>query len=673
MRQLTPPLDEKINERLSVIVSHVGTSRMGLPCCRAAVWDGKELASDILEPDKASDRRKFIRLAATKDPTVKATAGVIDDVLLKVAAALRSQPMGTAAAPNLVGPTVEFLDTPPLALTKPLQLIDGRAYAATWLHVRSIITQRYDEKSGKVVTLDPPLAQIERRLFVVDQDGTLYGDGGDRSLEELGFEVKLADPPPDDKLWSNTGAQAFRSGQRPNAVSVFDRVASAYDYYLDFSRSLGTQEQMCRLSACLSIATFLHDAFTVMGYPWPNGDKGCGKTKWATVWTATSYLGMLITAGGSFAALRDLAEHGATLAIDDAENLADPKKSDPDKRALLLAGNRRGVRIPLKEQVGDKWQTRWVNSYAPRGFTAIALPDEVLHSRSLIVPLVRSGDQERANRDPGKLEHWPCNVSQLKDDLWALALWLLPEAAGVWTELDTDTSAFGRDLEPWRAAIATARLLERHGVADLERDVRAVMRVSFEERSETIGDDRTRAVVLALVRYVETQAKTCQRPSDILTFSDNSDVFGKGCWNFKARNIVDSLKTLAREGAEDDTLDDEAMNWATPKTVGWQLSRLRLRKKRAGDKKGSREREVTDIELRSLARAFGISSFLFSRASEKTSETSENVRTSEAELSDDECRTCGSTDIYRYTPEGTPYCESCWNAEEEISEPAGVE
>jgi Domain of unknown function (DUF3854) len=38
---------------------------------------------------------------------------------------------------------------------------------------------------------------------------------------------------------------------------------------------------------------------------------------------------------GSYACLRDLADYGGTLAIDDAEQLSDPKRTDPDKRALL--------------------------------------------------------------------------------------------------------------------------------------------------------------------------------------------------------------------------------------------------------------------------------------------------------------------------------------------------
>jgi hypothetical protein len=92
-------------------------------------------------------------------------------------------------------------------------------------------------------------------------------------------------------------------------------------------------------------------------------------------------------AGGSYATLRDLADYGATLAFDDAEHVMDLHRGDPDKRALLLAGNRRGNYITVKEPVnGRAWRTRQVTSFCPRLFSAIRLPDAVLASRTIIVP-----------------------------------------------------------------------------------------------------------------------------------------------------------------------------------------------------------------------------------------------------------------------------------------------
>ena len=89
--------------------------------------------------------------------------------------------------------------------------------------------------------------------------------------------------------------------------------------------------------------------------------------------------GYLTAASGSFAALRDLADLRATLLFDDAEVLADSQKADPDKQMLILAGNRKGVCIPVKEQGTDRrWHTRWLNAYCPRGFTSLRLPFQAL-------------------------------------------------------------------------------------------------------------------------------------------------------------------------------------------------------------------------------------------------------------------------------------------------------
>src|SRR4030095_11148697 len=104
------------------------------------------------------------------------------------------------------------------------------------------------------------------------------------------------------------------------------------------------------------------------------------------------------------------------------------KRSEPEKRELLLAVNRRGSTIPVKESAPNGiWRTRYVNTFCPRLFSAIRLPDTVLASRTIVVPLIRTPDREKANADPLDYALWPHNRDALKDDLWALVLANLPE------------------------------------------------------------------------------------------------------------------------------------------------------------------------------------------------------------------------------------------------------
>ncbi|MBK9050864.1 MAG: DUF3854 domain-containing protein [Chloroflexi bacterium] len=310
-------------------------------------------------------------------------------------------------------PLIELLDSAPPRMTRPLMLVRGRAYAATWCYVKVTQTES-QKKDGTIVRHDPPLQNVEKRLFIVRDDGLTFGDGGQQPMNALELEVILPEAPLSEKLLSAVGLKAYVQGKRSDPLAVFEKVKEIINRFIDFDHSLASQEVMVELVACYILATWFLDAFTVTGYLWPNGDRGTGKTQLLIVITELAYLGQTIQASGSFAALRDLADYGATLAFDDAEDLADPRTTSSDKRALLLAGNRKGSTIPLKEKNADQtWVTRHVNTFAFRLFSAIQLPDNVLASRTIIVPLIRTPDRYRANADPLEEALWPHDKSQL--------------------------------------------------------------------------------------------------------------------------------------------------------------------------------------------------------------------------------------------------------------------
>jgi hypothetical protein len=117
----------------------------------------------------------------------------------------RSQPQ--PAAPN-----VELLTCPPARLSRPLMLIDGQAYAATWLWTRTTITEKCG-KDGELVRLADPVVEDQQRLFVVRGDGVLFGEVSDCKvlpMRELGLTVHLPEVPRDSRLWSASGVNAYR-------------------------------------------------------------------------------------------------------------------------------------------------------------------------------------------------------------------------------------------------------------------------------------------------------------------------------------------------------------------------------------------------------------------------------------------------------------------------------
>ena len=518
-----------------------------------------------------------------------AAGGTAEELLRLVAEAPEWKPGATAPNPEPTAPprTVELVDEAPETIRRPLSLVGGHAYAAAWPWVRITDHQTVDAQ-GRQVIHDPPLVRDEQVLAVVRGDGALFSDGplpGALPLADLGVTVHLPETPPADQTWSGGGLRRFLAGERPDPAAVFRQVAEVVDRFMDFNRSLAPQATVCELAACYVLATYGLDAFNVFPYLWPNGDRGAGKTHFLNTAASMAYLGQVILAGGSYASLRDLADYGATLAFDDAENVMDVKKGDPDKRTLLLAGNRRGVTITIKEPLGKRgWVTRHINAFCPRLFSAIRLPDAVLASRTIIIPLVRSGDPRKANADPCDVSAWPHNRRRLIDDLWAVGLVALPKLKAHDKAAAAKARLSGRNLEPWRAILAVALWLqEEHGAAGLFERMEALSIAYQGERADLETADPSRVAILAL-RDMAASSLTA--------------MFG-----FKTAELVEQMNRLAEKL---ELVQGEGEKFTNGRRVGKLLSRLRFQRSARGEDR--RGWTASKAEIEALARSYGMGS-----------------------------------------------------------------
>ncbi|MBA4376288.1 MAG: hypothetical protein C0401_08980 [Anaerolinea sp.] len=513
--------------------------------------------------------------------------------------------------PQPAQPTVELLDEPSPIITRPLSLVGKQAYAATWLPVRTTRREVLD-KEGNLQIHNPPLVEEKLCLFIVRNDGKVFAEISDgRStcpLSDLGVSTIFREVVPVEKRWSTRGVRAYVQGQRPNPVDTFTKIVAVINRFLDFDRSLGDQQSMAELIGCYIMGTYLLDAFNVIGFLWPNGEAGSGKTNLLIVVTEMAYLGQLILAGGSFASLRDLADYGATLAFDDAENISDPKQTDPDKRALLLAGNRRGSSVPLKEPDGPgKWKLRYVNAYCPRLFSAIRMPDTVLATRTIIIPLIRTSDRDKANFDPLDYALWPYDHKTLQDELWAIGLANLPVLHDYENKVAQTARLRGRNLQPWKAILSIAAWLDdadqnhsllRSFVQGKDQVVigglwRRLEEMSWRYQQDEIGDLQSSDLTLLVLQGM---CKLAAAKSDI---KDNSDV-ATSTWVFSTSQISEAAQTVA-ENTEAD-VDKESI---TSRKVGRLLGKLRLRKAREAGK-GTRQWQINLTELERWASVYGI-------------------------------------------------------------------
>jgi hypothetical protein len=460
---------------------------------------------------------------------------------------------------------IEILDSPPQMIRKPLSLIEEHAYAVTWLYAKSQESVQNGYKASSVTNV----TSSELRQFIVSDDGEVFGDGF-KDCTKSGLEVHLSEMPKLDKLFSKSGFIGFLDGERPEAVDVYNRVVHTIDRFMDFNHSLADQQIMCELIGCYVLATWFLDAFNVIGFLWPNGVRGSGKTQLLNVVAELSYLGEMILTGSTFASMRDLADYGATLAFDDSENVANPRM-DPDKRALLLAGNRRGNAIAVKESIGqNKWKTRRVNTFCPRLFSAIQLPDEVLASRTIVIPLIRSSNPHKANANPSDYGLWPHDRRKLVDDLWALSLSQLPIMSSYETKAIKLARLSGRDLEPWLALLAVAAWLTDRGLAGLWERIEKVSYKYQKERQHLESDSMTALVVRALYRCVDR---------DIGDTYDAST--GEREWFLRTADVARAVRRIAQESEVNINVVS-----ITPVSVGLELGTMRFRRKRTSTTRG---------------------------------------------------------------------------------------
>jgi hypothetical protein len=583
-------LKEKKREKLQAAKDAVGKLNGADP---GAWFEDKILeALTFLYNKSKPDYERAISQARRAKASIKA---------LKSAIAERSK--GKARQGETLNVTFEMLDTEPLTMRRPLALLGGKSYAAIWPIVQSTIAESVNDK-GEAVKHDPPIVHTAHSLMVVSGDGDVFGIGN-LPMSKLDIAVHLPWAIPPDKAWSVPGVKSYRNGRSPGPSDVFNRVTDIVDRFIDFNLSLADQKTMSEMVSCYILGTWFLDAFKVIGYLWPNGDPGSGKSQLQAVISEISYLGQLILSGGSYPCLRDMADYGATLGFDDAEGLTDPKRTDPDKRALLLAGNRKGNTILVKEPLpGGGWTTRFVQTFCPRTFSATQLPDPILASRSIIVPLVRTQDRDKANADPMDFSLWPHDRRKLVDDLWALALSRLPELPEFDARIGNIASLSGRNLEPWRALLAVAAWLDENGTNGIFDKMNALSAAYQEERLDMEPGNLSAIIVRALLNCAVNAVSAVMPLS-----SEGTDKFARTPFEFKTHQITDGAKSVVEDLELDFNL--EAIN---TRRVGRALGKMRFRKSRDSKSKGWLVRLA---DLQRLSISYGV----------RFPEELENVRT----------------------------------------------
>jgi hypothetical protein len=246
----------------------------------------------------------------------------------------------------------------------------------------------------------------------------------------------------------------------------------------------------------------------------------------------------------------------------------------------------------VKEPVnGRAWRTRHVQTFCPRCFSAIRLPDAVLASRTIIIPLIRTANRDKANADPLDYRLWPIPRAQLLDDLWTLALSHCATMPAYDAQVGQTATLLGRNLEPWRAILAVAHWLTDCGVPALYDRIEALSQAYQDERPDLEPPDLTAWVIKALCHYATT-ATSATMPGG----SQQGKI-----WEFPTKEIKQSLGIIL----QDEETGIDASTVSTDR-IGRILGKLRLKKKPRKTANDPRQWQLPQEDLRRWLISYGM-------------------------------------------------------------------
>jgi len=229
------------------------------------------------------------------------------------------------------------------------------------------------------------------------------------------------------------------------------------------------------------------------------------------------------------------------------------------------------------------------------------LPDNVLASRTIILPLIRTPDRRRANADPLDYDLWPHDRQQLIDDLWCLSLSHLGQMKRYETRVNEDARLAGRNLEPWRALLAVAMWLDGQGCDGLWNRIEQLSIDYQQERPNLETNDLTLLTIQALCRTVRLQIPSADDISDVKAISDVKRILGKGKFHLMTETVTAQVQAIIEEGDLDFDRDK-----VTSRRIGRVLGNMRLKSARQAGK-GNRGWVVTLEDLEGRATAYGMS------------------------------------------------------------------
>jgi len=366
-----------------------------------------------------------------------------------------------------------------------------------------------DQDNTRHILVYLPTKVIENEITTYEATAYIVSNGVD------GKELTLLEDPelqkkylsnlfssfkPLGQRWKNQDIQAYLgSNSKVNPKELFNDMLKLerryfenqydYDYYFE---------------ALWKSHTYFYTLFELTPYNDYTGMKNVGKTKRLNYNQLICYNGIVSGDSSISAIFRTIQGTGATLLLDETENLRGTKEDRTDLENLLRNGfSKNGQVTRSKETTKKNFEPEIFSVFSPKAFGHIHGVDNVLADRNIQTKLVRTTNKNIADSEPDEREEHL--IYKIRERLYRLWLdygeelyKLIPEAKKIIKELS------GREMKLWLPIITLALFFEKHGVEKLIEKITAKMLTTSEDKKISDLEDNDDFRLLTILDTTET-------------------------------------------------------------------------------------------------------------------------------------------------------------------------
>jgi len=418
--------------------------------------------------------------------------------------------------------------------------------------------------------------------------------------------------------WSMESIKKFNNGSRemePTLEEIFNKIKDELKYYIE----LPGEDEYDFLSLW-AIGTYFFPLFNSYPYVFLNGVKRSGKSKLLRFMECICFNAKNALSMTSATLFRLIQNSRCSLFIDEVEKL--PKKDIGDFRSMLLAGYKKGARVPRASEMKNKkvFQVEEFDVYSPKMLANIAGIEDVLEDRCITIIMLRAKNKAIANREIDfEDEKW----QNIRDELY---VYLLKH----WTDVKRNYDMLKEfiSFEPGSSVVNEINVMKTKdeneiSVTNKTSDTNKILSLYTDFYTETtqttldklytihsrdaelwipiLGLALTvqdnvfwRMVDFCLRKVKEKYEENLTETTDIILIENLLKMVKKDGF-YSIREITKNLKTEFEEGEAD---------WINTRWVGWAMRRLSfLEKRRIGS---GVEIRLTPEMVKNVAERLGI-------------------------------------------------------------------